>query len=231
MEIKDSKILVVDDEEDIVDILSIILSKEGAMISKASNGLEAIESAKKNIPHLILLDKMMPVMNGIEACLELRKITQLSKTKIVFLSAMGDIDSQIEGLDVGADDYMTKPISTGLLLSKVKSMLRNVNEAKASNENAIIIDINQIVINRKEYNVKKDNKIINFPKKEFELLFLLMSKADEVCFRDEILEKVWGKDIIIGDRTIDVHIRKLREKLGDHHFQTIKGIGYKFVKQ
>jgi two-component system alkaline phosphatase synthesis response regulator PhoP len=230
MNISGAKVLLVDDEEDILDFMSFILKKEGLKVYTACNGKEAIEKANEFLPHLILMDKMMPVMNGIEACHVLRKNAIFDNTKIVFLSARGDMDSQIEGLEIGADDYLVKPVKTELLLSKIRSIFRSISSPNSSAAQLTsIIEHNGIQVDRKKYLAIKDGTEISLPKKEFELLYLLMKNANEVCKREDILDSVWGKDVFIGDRTIDVHIRKLREKLGDKHFQTIKGVGYKFV--
>jgi two-component system alkaline phosphatase synthesis response regulator PhoP len=232
MNITGAKILLVDDEEDIVEFMSFILKKEGLKVYTAANGKEAIEKANEFLPNLILMDKMMPVMNGIEACKLLRKNPLFDQTKIVFLSARGDIDSQIEGLEIGADDYLVKPLKTDLLISKIRSIFRTISTFKIpTNEQASSIEHNGIKVDRKKYLAFVNEKEVSLPKKEFELLYMLMSNANEVCRREEILDQIWGKEVFIGDRTIDVHIRKLREKLGDTHFQTVKGIGYKFISK
>lgn len=227
MELEGAKILLVDDEEDILEFLEHVLSKAGAKVITGKNGQEAIDLATKHKPNLIILDKMMPVMDGIKACAEIRKIDELRKTKIVMLSAISDTESQIEGLDLGADDYLVKPIKSNLLISKIKSQLRQMKSLEAVKPS--IIEYKHIKIDRSKFIVYLQEKEIALPKKEFELLYLLMSQPDHVFRREEILEIVWGKDIYIGDRTIDVHIRKIREKIGDDYFKTIKGIGYKFV--
>jgi len=219
--------LLVDDEEDILEFLEHVLSRAGAKVVTGVNGQEAIEMAKKNKPDIIILDKMMPIMDGVQACSELRKIAELKNTKIVMLSAISDIDSQIEGLDLGADDYLVKPIKSNLLISKIKSQLRQFKNFKQDRPE--IIEYKHIKIDRSKFMVYLGEREIALPKKEFELLYLLMSTPDHVFRREEILETVWGKDVYIGDRTIDVHIRKIREKIGDDYFKTIKGIGYKFV--
>ena len=197
MKKKDIKILLVDDEPDILEIVSYNLSSEGYQIITAENGQEGVKKAKKELPHLIILDVMMPEMDGIEACEIIRKNPNLKNTIITFLTARGEDYSQVAGFDAGADDYITKPIKPKVLVSKVKALLRG--------------------------------KEIILPRKEFELLSLLASKPGKVFKRDEILDAVWGSEVIVGGRTIDVHIRKLREKLGDKSFKTIKGVGYKFV--
>lgn len=219
------KILLVDDEPDILEFISYNLTKEGYDVTTSSNGKEAIEIAKKINPDLIILDVMMPEMDGIETCHEIRKISQLKNTLIAFLSARGEDYSQVAGFDAGADDYITKPIKPRLLVSRVKAILRR----KAGVEESTVLDDNMdIRIDREKYLVYKQGKEFTFPKKEFELLSLLTSKPGKVFTREVILENVWGGEVVVGDRTIDVHIRKLREKLGDNYIKTIKGVGYKF---
>jgi two-component system alkaline phosphatase synthesis response regulator PhoP len=220
------KILLVDDEPDILEIVGYNLSAGGYQVYTASNGLEAIEVAKKELPNLIILDVMMPKMDGIEACEQLRKLPELSNTIITFLTARNEDYSQVAGFDAGADDYITKPIKPKVLLSKVKGLLRRTSVDK-KDENSL--NIGQLVINRDEYKVLKEGVELVLPRKEFELLFLLTSKPGKVFTRDEILNAVWGNDVVVGGRTIDVHIRKLREKIGDQSFKTVKGVGYKFV--
>ncbi|RMZ51095.1 DNA-binding response regulator [Flavobacteriaceae bacterium PRS1] len=226
MNTKDIKILLVDDEPDILEIVGFNLANEGYTIITAENGLEAVKKAKKEKPHLIVLDVMMPEMDGIEACEHIRQIPELKDVIITFLTARGEDYSQLAGFDAGADDYITKPIKPKVLVSKVKALLRRYRkEEKQGN----IIIIGDLTINRDEYNIILKGKKINLPRKEFELLSLLASKPEKVFKRDEILDKVWGNDVIVGGRTIDVHIRKLREKIGDYSFKTVKGVGYKFV--
>ncbi|SFU28910.1 two-component system, OmpR family, alkaline phosphatase synthesis response regulator PhoP [Pustulibacterium marinum] len=228
MKKKDIKILLVDDEPDILEIVGYNLSSEGYQISTAENGLEAVAKAKKEKPHLIIMDVMMPEMDGIEACEQIRKISDLSETIITFLTARGEDYSQMAGFDAGADDYITKPIKPKVLVSKVKALLRRLKEDKEEVTDDIVT-VGDIVINRVEYKIiQKGNEII-LPRKEFELLSLLASRPGKVFKREEILDRVWGNEVIVGGRTIDVHIRKLREKIGDDHFKTIKGVGYKFV--
>ena len=219
------KILLVDDEPDILEILSYSLESGGFKIYKANNGLEAIEIAEKIIPDLIIMDVMMPKMNGIEACDRIRKSNNLKDVIITFLSARSEDFSKIAGFEAGADDYITKPIKPKVLLSKVKALLRRKN----SGDNQTIIQINDLIIDRSKYTVKLKGIDIFLPRKEFELLYLLTSSPNTVFTRGKILDIVWGNDVIVGDRTIDVHIRKLREKIGDSLFKTIKGVGYKFV--
>ena len=220
------KILLVDDEPDIIEIVGYNLRNEGYQVFTATNGHEAIKSAKKNTPHLILLDIMMPEMDGIEACEKIRKITSLENVIISFLTARGEDYSQVAGFEAGADDYITKPIKPKVLVSKVKSLLRRLKSEKQNEETVTIGDI---IIDREEYVVHKAGIRISLPRKEFELFSLLTSKPGKVFKRDVILDTVWGNEVVVGGRTIDVHIRKLREKIGDDHFKTVKGVGYKFV--
>lgn len=226
MKKRDIKILLVDDESDILEIVGYNLSQIGYQIFTAENGKKAIKAAKEHLPQLIILDVMMPVMDGIEACEKLRAIPELSETIITFLTARGEDYSQVAGLDAGADDYITKPIKPKVLVSKVKSLLRRFNEKSYAGGKFMFGDL---VINRDEYKIMKNDKEINLPRKEFELLALLTSQPGKVFKREDIMIQVWGSDVVVGDRTIDVHIRKLREKIGDESFKTIKGVGYKFV--
>ena len=224
METKTFKILLVDDEPDILEILSYPLKNEGFQVHTANNGLEAIKLAKNIQPHLIVLDVMMPEMDGIEACEIIRKDPKINNTLITFLSARGEDYSKIAGFNAGADDYITKPIKPKVLVSKVKSLLRRISLKKSD-----LIETKNLIIDRSGYKVIENNKDIFLPRKEFELLFLLASEPGKVFKRNLILDSVWGKDVIVGDRTIDVHMRKLREKIGDHYFKTVKGVGYKLV--
>jgi two-component system alkaline phosphatase synthesis response regulator PhoP len=225
MKKKDIKILLVDDEPDILEIVGYNLTSEGYQVITAENGLEAVKKAKKELPNLIILDVMMPEMDGIEACELIRKNPDLQNTLIVFLTARGEDYSQVAGFDAGADDYITKPIKPKVLVSKVKGLLRRFKEEDVSDT----MTIGSLEINRDEYKITSKGKEIILPRKEFELLSLLASKPGKVFKRDEILDSVWGNEVIVGSRTIDVHIRKLREKIGDDSFKTIKGVGYKFV--
>jgi len=227
MKTKDIRILLVDDEPDILEIVSYNLTTEGYEVFTAKNGAEGVAKAKKKHPHLIILDVMMPEMDGIEACEILRNTPGLENTIITFLTARGEDYSQVAGFDAGADDYITKPIKPKVLVSKVKALLRRLKEDKAEVED--IFKVGNLVINREEYKIVNDGKEIILPRKEFELLSLLTSKPSKVFKREVILDKVWGNEVVVGGRTIDVHIRKLREKIGDHHFKTVKGVGYKFV--
>lgn len=226
MKKKDICILLVDDEPDILEIVGYNLSAEGYKVITAQNGMEAVKLAKKEKPQLIILDVMMPEMDGIEACEQIRKIPELDETLITFLTARSEDYSQMAGFDAGADDYISKPIKPKVLVSKVKALLRRFkNDGSDSN----VLELGDLIINREEYKILKNGQEISLPRKEFELLWLLASKPEKVFKRDEILDKVWGNEVIVGGRTIDVHIRKLREKIGDESFKTIKGVGYKFV--
>lgn len=225
MKKSDIKILLVDDEPDILEIVGYNLSNEGYSIFTAKNGVKAIEQAKKIKPHLILLDVMMPEMDGIEACEKIRALEGLDIVIIAFFTARGEDYSQVAGFEAGADDYITKPVKPKVLVSKVKSLLRRLKTD--TNEN--IVSLGSIIINRDEYLISKKGEKITLPRKEFELFSLLASKPGKVFKRDVILDQVWGSEVVVGGRTIDVHIRKLREKIGDDYFKTIKGVGYKFV--
>jgi len=226
MKKKDLKILLVDDEPDILEIVGYNLSNEGYQVITGSNGVEAVKLAKKHAPHLIILDVMMPEMDGIEACEVIRANSDLDQTIITFFTARGEDYSQVAGFDAGADDYITKPIKPKVLVSKVKALLRRFKEEEASSQ---ITKVGKLVINREEYKVYKGKEELSLPRKEFELLSLLTSKPGKVFTREDILDKVWGLEVVVGGRTIDVHIRKLREKIGDESFKTVKGVGYKFV--
>lgn len=225
MKKKDIRILLVDDEPDILEIVGYNLSQEGYKIITAENGRDAIVTAKKELPHLIIMDVMMPGIDGIEACEQIRKIPELQHAIITFLTARGEDYSQVAGFDAGADDYITKPIKPKLLVSKVKALLRRFKSQDGGAESTITI--HGIEINREAYKIIKNGTEIILPRKEFELFYLLASKPGKVFKREEILDKVWGNEVVVGGRTIDVHIRKLREKIGDDVFKTIKGVGYK----
>ena len=227
MKNKDIKILLVDDEPDILEIISYNLSSEGYEVFTAKNGVEGVAKAKKKNPHLIIMDVMMPEMDGIEACEVIRNTPGLDNTIIAFLTARGEDYSQVAGFDAGADDYITKPIKPKVLVSKVKALLRRLKDDKKEVED--IVKVGEIVINREEYKIVNDGQEMVLPRKEFELLSLLTSKPNKVFKREVILDNVWGNEVVVGGRTIDVHIRKLREKIGDHHIKTVKGVGYKFV--
>ena len=226
MKKREIKILLVDDEPDILEIVGYNLSSEGYQVITAENGVEAVKKAKKERPQLIILDVMMPDMDGIEACEQIRKIPDLSDVIITFLTARGEDYSQMAGFDAGADDYITEPIKPKVLVSKVKALLRRLKDEDKTDD---IMKIGSLVINREEYKIMHQGKEIILPRKEFELLSLLATKPGKVFKREEILDKVWGNEVVVGGRTIDVHIRKLREKIGDDCFKTVKGVGYKFV--
>ena len=226
MKKKNITILIVDDEPDILEILDYNLSNEGYKVETAKNGIKGVKIAKKIKPQLIILDVMMPEMDGIEACEQIRKIKSLEDTVIAFLTARGEDYSMVAGFEAGADDYITKPIKPKVLVSKVKSLLRRFRSNKKEKQ---IYKVGNITINKDEYKVIKDKTEMPLPRKEFELLSLLTSEPGKVFKREDILDNVWGNEVIVGGRTIDVHIRKLREKLGDKSFKTVKGVGYKFV--
>ncbi|NLI25763.1 MAG: response regulator transcription factor [Bacteroidales bacterium] len=231
MNIQEPRILLVDDEKDIIEFLTYNLKKEGFLVQSAVNGKEAISKAVAFKPHLILLDVMMPGMDGIEACDELRKIPELEKTLIAFLTARGEDYSQIAGFEAGADDYITKPVKPKVLLSRIKALLKRYGQSSGEDfqtSDEQIITHNDITIDKNKYVVIQNGRQMELPRKEFELLSLLVSKPDRVFTRDEIFHQIWGDDVIVGDRTIDVHIRKLREKIGEDRIKTIKGVGYKF---
>lgn len=226
---KDFKILLVDDEPDIIEFISYNLIKEGYSIYTATNGNDAIIMAEQHQPHLILLDVMMPDKDGIETCEELRAITGLENTVIAFLTARGEDYSQIAGFEAGADDYITKPIKPKVLSSRIKALLKRNSRMKEVADN-LILTSGDVKIDTERYLVYVADKELSLPKKEFELLLLLASKPEKVFSRDDIYDKIWGNNVIVGERTIDVHIRKLREKLGENRIATIKGVGYKFIE-
>jgi len=221
------RILLVDDEPDILDFIGFNLRREGYEVETCSNGRLAVAKALDFLPHLVLLDVMMPDMDGIETCRMIRSHEPLGHTLIAFLTARGEDYSQIAGFDAGADDYITKPIKPRVLTSRVAALLRRVQNPEDTISSDRLV-IGNLIINREAYTVEKNQEIQQLPKKEFELLFLLASKPGKVFGRDKILKLVWGEDVVVGDRTIDVHIRKLREKLGDEYIRTVKGVGYKF---
>jgi two-component system alkaline phosphatase synthesis response regulator PhoP len=221
------KILCVDDEPDILEILKYNLSNEGYQISTAKDGKIAVKKAKETHPNLIIMDIMMPNMDGIEACEILRSDETFNDTLIMFLTARGEDYSYVAAYEAGADDYVTKPVKPKILLSKVKGLLRR--SKKYSEKEVDEIEFGDLKINRDKYKVYTSDKSISLPRKEFELLNLLASKPDKVFKREKIMEKVWGEKVVVGDRTIDVHIRKLRKKIGDKYFKTVKGVGYKFI--
>ena len=229
MKKSDIKILCVDDEPDILEILKYNLSNVGYDIYLANDGLSAIKKAKEIIPNLIIMDVMMPKMDGIQACENLRENEKFNDTIIMFLTARGEDFSHVAAYEAGADDYVTKPVKPKILISKVKGLLRRFK--KVTDNDIAIIELKDIVIDKEKYKVYISGNNLDLPRKEFELLYLLASKPDKVFKREKIMENVWGGEVVVGDRTIDVHIRKLREKLGDKYIKTIKGVGYKFVTE
>lgn len=222
---KKSTILLVDDDSDIREFVTFNLEKEGYHVVTAKDGAEGVEAVKKHRPDLVLLDVMMPGMDGIEACEAIRSNPDIASTLIAFLSARGEDYSQVAGFDAGADDYITKPIRPKVLVSRVKALLRrNVGESEPVGN----IELGDLLINLEKYQVFRDGEVVDMPRKEFELLHLLASKPGKVFSRDSIMDRVWGSEVVVGGRTIDVHIRKIREKIGDDRIKTIKGVGYKF---
>ncbi len=225
---EDVKILVVDDEPDILEILSYNLKREGYQVYTASNGDEAVKKAAEVMPTLIILDIMMPQMDGVEVCRAIRANKEFDEVLIAFLTAREEDYSQIAALDVGGDDYITKPIKPRVLMSRVKALLRRSGRMDEVDDESHMVSVGDLVVDKERVSVMRGEENIELAKKEFELLGLLISKPGKVFTREEIFNKVWGTDVIVGNRTIDVHIRKLREKLGDHYIKTIKGIGYRF---
>jgi two-component system, OmpR family, alkaline phosphatase synthesis response regulator PhoP len=231
MDSSDIGILLVDDEEDILEFLSYNLKKEGFNVYTASNGKDAIKVAKQMQPNLILLDVMMPEMDGIETCEMIRTNSDCKDTVIAFLTARNEDYSEIAGFKAGADDYITKPIRPKVLIARIYALLKRYEKTPEEIRNNSIIQIDNIIIDKEKHLVVYENEEIYLPNKEFKLLVLLTSKPERVYTRDEIYNTVWGSDVVVGDRTIDVHIRKLREKFGENYIQTIKGIGYKFTNK
>jgi two-component system alkaline phosphatase synthesis response regulator PhoP len=225
MENKDIRILLVDDEADILEFLGYNLEREGYKVARANNGQKAVAVAREMKPHLVILDVMMPVMDGMEACTEIRKIPSLADTLVVFLTARGEDYSQIAGFEAGADDYITKPIKPKLFISRIQALLRRMKSSTATTGS---ISAGSLTIDRERYVIIFNEQEFTLARKEFELLEFLVNYRDKVVTRDEIFEKVWGQDVVVGDRTIDVHIRRIREKLGLDNIRTIKGVGYKF---
>jgi len=225
MENDQYRILLVDDEPDVLEFLGYNLRKEGYQIFACSNGRDAIDTAAKILPHLIIMDVMMPSMDGIEACREIKQSPELESTVIIFLTARGEDYSQIAGFEAGADDYVTKPIKPRVLISRVKALLRRYKEKE---DRLTVLRVGNLIIDKEKYQVVQDGLEIVLPRKEFELLLALASKPNKVFSREEIFARVWGNDVIVGDRTIDVHVRKIREKIGLKNIKTIKGVGYKF---
>lgn len=218
-------ILVVDDEQDLLDLIEYNLRKEGFSVLKAENGQEGIRMAREHRPNLVLLDIMMPKMGGIEVCDHMRADNELKHTPIIFLTARSDEKTEIEGLDKGADDFITKPISTTKLISRIRAVLRRFDE---TDEEVQKLEVHDLEIDKDRYVVIRDNEEFQLPRKEFELLYYLASKKGKVRDRQTLLNKVWGDNIYVVDRTVDVHVRKIREKLGDHYIETVKGVGYRF---
>ena len=223
-------VLLVDDEPDILEFVSYNLKKEGYKVYTASNGKEGVALAEKHKPNLVLLDVMMPGMDGIETCDIMRSIPELKNVIIAFLTARGEDYSQVAGFDAGADDYITKPIKPKVLLSRLKALLRRAGGESSSNSEHSL-DQGKLVIDKEKYQVIFNGNVLDLPRKEFELISLLSSKPGKVFPRDEIMDSIWGNDVVVGGRTIDVHIRKIREKIGDKSIKTIKGVGYKFDEQ
>ena len=221
------RILLVDDEPDILEFLGYNLRKEGFEVHTSSNGKDGLAKALAVRPHLAILDVMMPEMDGIETCREIRNISELKNTIVVFLTARGEDYSQIAGFEAGADDYVTKPVKPRVLVSRIKALLRRYRDDQTDSAGKVI-ELDEFSINRERYTVTKEAIEYHLPRKEFELLSLLASKPNKVFTRDEILSVIWGDDVIVGDRTIDVHVRKIREKLGTENIRTVKGVGYKY---
>lgn len=225
------RILLVDDEADILEFLGYNLTREGYEVAKAQSGEKALQIAKDFVPHLIILDVMMPGMDGMELCSVLRKMPELKNPLIAFLTARGEDYSQIAGFDAGADDYITKPIKPKILISRIQALLRRYNDQKPEVESPPdILETNSFTIDRTKYVIIREGTEISLPKKEFELLYFLATSPNKVLTREEIFTAVWGNDVVVGDRTIDVHIRRIRERLDIGNIKTIKGVGYKFVE-
>ncbi len=223
------KILLVDDDVDIIEFMSYNLKKDGYIIETAYNGIEAVKKAQIFNPDLIIMDIMMPEMDGIEACEEIRKIESTKDTIVTFLTARDEDYSQIAGFNAGADDYITKPIKPKVLSLKIQALLRRNKETKETPTNSVKLEAGNIIIDKEKYIIFKDTQEYILPRKQFELLELLASKPDNVFTREDIFRRIWGDDTFVSDRTIDVHIRKIRTKLGDNIIKTVKGVGYKFV--
>ena len=221
------KILLVDDEPDILEFLGYNLRKEGYEVHTSNNGKDGLAKAIAVQPHLIILDVMMPELDGIETCREIRQVPDLKNTIVIFLTARGEDYSQIAGFEAGADDFVTKPIKPRVLVSRVKALLRRYKEEPGEGPGQIV-EVDEFAIDREKYIVIKDGRDFHLPRKEFELLSLLVSRPNKVFTREEILSSIWGDDVIVGDRTIDVHVRKIREKLETPNIKTIKGVGYKY---
>ncbi|MCS7019777.1 MAG: response regulator transcription factor [Cytophagales bacterium] len=227
MTMKAHKIMVVDDEPDILELLTYNLEKEGYEVKTATNGKKAVALAQSFQPELILMDIMMPVMDGVEACRQIREMPDMRNTFIIFLTARSEEYSEVAAFDNGADDYLTKPIKPRALMSRINAIFRRESQKNASEEHTLI-EVGDLSIDRASYTLYKGDKPIALPKKEFELLFFLASNPDKVFNRDELLQNIWGNDVYVLARTVDVHIRRIREKIGEHYIKTIKGVGYKF---
>ncbi len=225
-DMESNTILIVDDESDILELLQYNIEREGYKVRVATDGEEAVKMARKYKPDLVLLDIMMPKMDGIEVCRQIREVSELRKTFVVFLTARSEEYSEVAGFDAGADDYIFKPIKPRVLVRRIKAILRRDSE----HEPEAVLEVHDLVIRKDEYLVTKDDQVLNLPRKEFELLFFLASNPGKVFRREKLLEKVWG-DVYVVDRTIDVHVRKLREKIGNDYIQTVKGVGYKFLAE
>ena len=218
-------ILVVDDEQDLLDLIEYNLKKEGYNVLKAENGIQGLEMAKEHKPNLVLLDIMMPKLDGIQVCEKMRANPDLKPIPVIFLTARSDEKTEVEGLDIGADDFITKPISTTKLLSRIKAVLRRYDETEEEVNRLVVHDLE---IDKDRYIVTRGEEEFQLPRKEFELLYYLASRKGKVRDRQTLLNKVWGDNIYVVDRTVDVHVRKIREKLGDHYIETVKGVGYRF---
>lgn len=219
------KILIVDDDEDILDLLNYNLTKEGYKVIMANDGIEAVEAAKKQLPEMIIMDIMMPRMDGVEACRQIRQIPELFKTHVIFLTARVEEYSEVAAFDSGADDFLSKPIKPRALVSRVNSFFKRTVKKE---EQVGVLEMGSLLIDRVSYSVKLNGKKKMLPRKEFELLYFLAKKPDEVFSRDTLLKNIWGSDVYVLARTVDVHIRKIREKIGNNYIRTIKGVGYKF---
>ena len=231
MKPQEARILLVDDEPDILEFLGYNLRLEGFTVELAKNGIEAVRIARLFLPHLILLDVMMPGMDGIETCGQLRTIAELKGVMIAFLTARGEDYSQVAGFEAGADDYISKPVKPKVLISRIKALLKRVRMPGDDRESIRIIRVGDLEIDHERFLVIRSGGELHLPRKEFELLHLLARRPGKVYTREEIYRSVWGDDVIVGDRTIDVHIRKLREKIGEQHIRTVKGVGYTFVSE
>jgi two-component system, OmpR family, alkaline phosphatase synthesis response regulator PhoP len=225
--LSEQTILVVDDEQDLLDLIEYNLKKEGFGVLRAENGKEGIRIAKESHPDLVLLDIMMPKMDGLEVCELMRKDSETSNIPIIFLTARGDENTEVEGLNRGADDYITKPISTKKLISRIKAVLRRFDDS-AEIEETHRLEVHDLIIDKDRYIVTRNGKDYQLPRKEFELLYYMAGRKGRVLDRQKLLNKVWGDNIYVVDRTVDVHVRKIREKLGDHYIETVKGVGYRF---